>query len=230
MALQYLKEFSQLENFIRTFTGSVTHCFHLDWRAESITQEITNNQSVASISSQIFMEQIEPILDLHPHDEDEESFYTIVEESMVHEVTGAEDISERKRGPWGHQKEELKFDAEGLVLLPKEYLAVEHMREPTSMRGKRREQDYESVLLKKDFVLDKEGGIVLVNEAKIAAQNNVIKFIMSTLKKNLFSGKGILNVSLPVEIFNVDSNLQRLCESMALAPDFLEEAAKQTDL
>lgn len=53
-------------------------------------------------------------------------------------------------------------------------------------------------MLKNDFVVDKEGGMLLVNQATIAAQNNVLKFIMSTLKKNLFSGKGILNISLPV--------------------------------
>jgi len=53
-------------------------------------------------------------------------------------------------------------------------------------------------MLKNDFVVDKEGGMLLVNQARIAAQNNVLKFIMSTLKKNLFSGKGILNISLPV--------------------------------
>lgn len=66
-------------------------------------------------------------------------------------------------------------------------------------------------MFKNDFKADKSGGMILVNETKIAAQDNVIKFMMSTLKKNLFSGKGILNISLPVEIFNVDSNLQRLC-------------------
>jgi hypothetical protein len=53
-------------------------------------------------------------------------------------------------------------------------------------------------MLKNDFVIDKPGGMLLTNATKIAAQNNVIKFIMSTLKKNLFSGKGILNISLPV--------------------------------
>ncbi len=42
------------------------------------------------------------------------------------------------------------------------------------------------------------GGMRLNNEVKAAAQNNVIKFIMGTIKKNLFSGKGILNISLPV--------------------------------
>ncbi len=64
-------------------------------------------------------------------------------------------------------------------------------------------------MLKEDFVMEKNGGMKLVNQVKILAQNNVIKFIMSTLKKNLFSGA--LNISLPVEIFSVDSNLQRLC-------------------
>lgn len=53
-------------------------------------------------------------------------------------------------------------------------------------------------MLKNDFVVDKDGGMLLVNQARIAAQNNVLKFIMATLKKNLFSGKGILNISLPV--------------------------------
>lgn len=48
---------------------------------------------------------------------------------------------------------------------------------------------------------------------------------MGTIKKNLFSGKGILNISLPVEIFSCDSNLQKLCESLSMAPDLLEKKA-----
>jgi hypothetical protein len=67
--------------------------------------------------------------------------------------------------------------------------------------------------------------MVLVNQERIAAQDNVLKFIMATLKRNLFSGKGILNISLPVEIFNIDSNLQRLCEALSLAPSLLEKKA-----
>jgi hypothetical protein len=51
---------------------------------------------------------------------------------------------------------------------------------------------------KDDWVIEKGGGLKLVNQTKINAQNNVLKFIMKTLKKNLFSGKGILNISLPV--------------------------------
>jgi hypothetical protein len=66
------------------------------------------------------------------------------------------------------------------------------------MEEKRKKIDYDHIMLKKDFVINNGGGMKLVDQVKIAAQNNVIKFIMSTLKKNLFSGKGILNISLPV--------------------------------
>jgi len=57
---------------------------------------------------------------------------------------------------------------------------------------------YENIICKDDWAIEKTGGMKLVNQVKIDAQNNVIKFIMKTLKKNLFSGKGLLNISLPV--------------------------------
>lgn len=56
-----------------------------------------------------------------------------------------------------------------------------------------------------------------------------MKFVVNTLKKNIFSGKGILNISLPVTIFATDSNLQRVCSSMGLAPEFLEPVSKSKD-
>ena len=80
----------------------------------------------------------------------------------------------------------------------KEYLKVHHVEKPMETQEKRKKIDYENIMLKKDFISDASGAMVLSNKPKIAAQDNVIKFIMSTLKKNLFSGKGILNISLPV--------------------------------
>ena len=83
-------------------------------------------------------------------------------------------------------------------MLPRNYLKCFHSINPIKSDEKRRKMDYEHVMLKNDFRIDEKGGIILTNETKIAAQNNVIKFIMSSLGKNLFSGKGILNISLPV--------------------------------
>lgn len=67
-----------------------------------------------------------------------------------------------------------------------------------TIEPRRKQLPYDNLMVKNDFKLDKNGGLILVNEPKVAAQDNVIKFMMSTLKKNLFSGKGILNISLPV--------------------------------
>lgn len=111
------------------------------------------------------------------------------------------------------------MDSEGLVILPTEYLKKKHILYPFDCPKNPMKLPYESILCKDDWVIDdKVGGLKLVNQVKIDAQNNVIKFIMKTLKKNLFSGKGLLNISLPVEIFNTDSNLQRLCQGMSLGP------------
>lgn len=52
--------------------------------------------------------------------------------------------------------------------------------------------------MKNDFVEDKEMGIRLIDQPKIDAQNNVLKFVMKTMRKNLLSGKSILSISLPV--------------------------------
>ena len=73
------------------------------------------------------------------------------------------------------------------------------------------------------------GGLVLINKKMMAAQDNVLSFIMSTLKKNLFSGKGALNISLPVTIFNCDSQLSRYAFALGSAPEYLEQAAKSKD-
>jgi hypothetical protein len=43
--------------------------------------------------------------------------------------------------------------------------------------------------------------------------------------KNLLSGKGILNVSLPVQVFSSESNLETLAKTFAYAPLLLEQAA-----
>ena len=42
---------------------------------------------------------------------------------------------------------------------------------------------------------------------KIADQKGVLKFILSQIGKNLLSGKSILGISLPVDIFSTMSNL-----------------------
>ncbi len=46
---------------------------------------------------------------------------------------------------------------------------------------------------------------------------------------NLLAGKSLTNISLPVEVFEVRSNLERLAYSFCLAPEYLEKAAIETN-
>ena len=48
----------------------------------------------------------------------------------------------------------------------------------------------------------KNGGIIFINEEILNAQKGVLKFVLTKIGKNLLSGKSILNISLPVDIFS----------------------------
>jgi len=43
-------------------------------------------------------------------------------------------------------------------------------------------------MLKEDFVKIPEGGMKLVNQQKLAALDNVMKFIMSRIRSNILAG------------------------------------------
>ncbi len=69
---------------------------------------------------------------------------------------------------------------------------------------------------------DRLGGVTFINAKKIEDQKSVLRFILTKMAKNLVSGQSILNVSLPVDIFCPESNLQSFIRSMAYAPLLLE--------
>ena len=53
--------------------------------------------------------------------------------------------------------------------------------------------------------------------------------LLKSIGKNLFSGKSILNISLPVILFSEESNLSLLCKSYTYAPLLLEKAAQSSN-
>ena len=63
-----------------------------------------------------------------------------------------------------------------------------------------------------------------MNQAVIDAQKDVIKHILKQLGSNLLSGKSVMSMSLPVEIFDDRSILERTAESYCFAPLFLGRA------
>lgn len=69
---------------------------------------------------------------------------------------------------------------------------------------------------------EKLGGIIFVNEKKIEDQKGVLKFILTKIGKNILSGKSVMNISLPVDIFSLQSNLEALMGSLCYAPTKIE--------
>ncbi len=96
------------------------------------------------------------------------------------------------------EEQNIQTNSEGLIILPKKYLKKKFTMTPFDTVKTLMTFPYDNIVEKDHWVVEKTGGLKLINQVKIASQNNVLKFIMKTLKKNLFSGKGILNISLPV--------------------------------
>jgi hypothetical protein len=60
-------------------------------------------------------------------------------------------------------------------------------------------------------------------------QKKVLTFIIKRIGKNILSGKGILNISLPVDIFCRESNIERLAMSFGYCPRYFEKVANAKD-
>jgi len=75
--------------------------------------------------------------------------------------------------------------------------------------------------LRDHWKLKKDGALVLTHKKVIEAQNSVLSFMMSTFKKKIFSKENV-TISLPVTIFNSNSQLSQYAESLRMAPLYLE--------
>lgn len=74
-------------------------------------------------------------------------------------------------------------------------------------------------LFKDDWVRDDlKGGLKMINTNKIDAQKKVLKFLLKRIGVNILTGKSIMNVSMPVDIFETRSTTERMCNALAFAP------------
>jgi hypothetical protein len=63
-----------------------------------------------------------------------------------------------------------------------------------------------------------------INQDVIDAQKDILKMIIKQLGSNLLSGKSIMNMSLPVEIFDKRSMLDVIADSLGFFPSYLTRA------
>ena len=69
--------------------------------------------------------------------------------------------------------------------------------------------------------------MIYLDQLRIKRSRDTLKYLLKKMGKNILSGKSILSISLPVNIFSRSSNLEHLAVGFSYAPLFLEQAVKQ---
>ncbi len=72
-------------------------------------------------------------------------------------------------------------------------------------------------------------GLEFTDQECIQKQSGIVTELISKLGKNILQGKGIMNVSLPIRIFDERSLLEVFAHQICLAPHFLEKAGQEED-
>jgi hypothetical protein len=71
-----------------------------------------------------------------------------------------------------------------------------------------------------------DDSLKFIDQKTIEKQRGVLKHFLSKLGSNLMSGSGIMNVSLPINIFDERSLLEVFAHQCRLSPYFLEKAGE----
>ncbi|CAK94494.1 unnamed protein product (macronuclear) [Paramecium tetraurelia] len=82
-------------------------------------------------------------------------------------------------------------------------------------------------LLKNYWKVDQnQGGLLYVDQVGLKEQKKVFSYLLSQIGTNLASGKSIMSISLPVYVFEKQSNLQRYANSLTYL-QYLDEAVSK---
>ena len=79
-----------------------------------------------------------------------------------------------------------------------------------------------------DWEIQEKGGLRFVNQKKLEIQKEVLTYMLKKVGTNLLAGKSLISISLPVNIFEKRSNLERACYSLGYMW-LLERAGDEID-
>ena len=89
--------------------------------------------------------------------------------------------------------------------------------------------DYEKVVHTEYERSMKEPGLVFKNKDVIDRGSKVISYLLKKIGSNIIKGKSVMNVSLPVYIFDRRTLIQVQAYELSYAPYFLERAFISVD-
>lgn len=103
---------------------------------------------------------------------------------------------------------------------PPLYEVFERINEPKATKK-------EDVL--KAFFINKHGLLEWNDQKIIDSNKGIIPYVLKQLAKNIFTGKGLVAISLPVRIFQPKSLLDRIIDAWSFVPTFFKLAWKTDD-
>ena len=130
-------------------------------------------------------------------------------------------IMEKKSGDKEETKELTAEEKEVLKRLEKGELEV-----PVAQQAARADINKDpkyKVYSEQMYEVDSKLGLIYRHTELIAKQRRVLLYMLKTIGSNLMHGKSIMNVSLPVSIFDKETLLQRAAKDFVLVPDYLEK-------
>ena len=96
--------------------------------------------------------------------------------------------------------------------MPPTYLQYEQLK----LKPKTKEEVFNGLSLTKD------GGIKCVDRHLLDKQKGVVKDVLAQAAKNVFSGKSVVGISLPVRVFEPRSLIERLIDWYNFAPIYIQ--------
>jgi hypothetical protein len=80
-----------------------------------------------------------------------------------------------------------------------------------------------------DFAVHKDGGLKMLDEAEVSRQRGVVWEMVKEVGNTLMDGRELVNITLPIQLFEAKSFLAKMTEGWAYAPTFLTRAALTSD-
>jgi hypothetical protein len=81
----------------------------------------------------------------------------------------------------------------------------------------------------RDFAPSENASLDYTNEQVIKDQRGVTMYLIKKIGVNLLSGKSIMNISLPIKLFEPHSMLEKVASSFTFSPYYLLKAKEQSN-
>ena len=128
-----------------------------------------------------------------------------------------------------HHVAEIDYIIKDILKHQNKSFKLKRIREDTKEVIECEEGEVNDTFLAKDFDIGDHSSLIYLNEETVRNQRGVLLYLAKKIGVNLLTGKSIMNVSLPIKIFESRSHLEKLASEFLFLPFYLEKAMSTKD-